>query len=248
MVVHVYFLQNWVRKSKFLAIVDLELPASGLRLFEQLWDSLKAIGDLTDQQIIDGLVIFSADGPSDLQGVRNGVQKRLCERVVKLQCMHCIVHRVQLIAKSAEQCMILGLLLALLRLAANLYSKLPLRIQQLHHAQEKMQAPHYKLRKQATTRWIGYADPMARLNEQCTSVVDHTATAQAQMGKNNNAETRLACQTVPSALTNLTTFLTMLATLPFMRMMTVLVSQLHSNTLYVGAFTRATESAGSHLT
>jgi hypothetical protein len=68
MVVHVYFLQNWVRKSKFLAIVDLELPASGLRLFEQLWETLKTTGDLTDQQIIDGLVMFSAHGASNLQG------------------------------------------------------------------------------------------------------------------------------------------------------------------------------------
>jgi hypothetical protein len=61
-VVHVYFLQNWVRKSKVLAIVDLDLPASGLRLFEKLWDALKSIVDLTDQQILDGLVMFSADG------------------------------------------------------------------------------------------------------------------------------------------------------------------------------------------
>jgi hypothetical protein len=176
MVVHVYFLQNWVRKSKLLAIVDLELPASGLRLFEQLWDTLKTIGDLTDQQIIDGLVMFSADGASNLQGARNGVQKRLRDRVVKLLSMHCMAHRVQLVAKSTEQCMILTVLLALLRLAAKLYSKSPLRVLQLHHSQEKMQAPHYKLQKPATTRWIGYADPMARLNVQYTSVVDHTAT------------------------------------------------------------------------
>jgi hypothetical protein len=65
MVVHVYFLQNWVRKSKFLAIVDLELPSSGLRLFEQLWDTLVTIADLKDQQIIDSLVMFSADGASN---------------------------------------------------------------------------------------------------------------------------------------------------------------------------------------
>jgi hypothetical protein len=44
MVVHVYFLENWVRKSKFLAIVELELPASGHKLFEQLWDSLNSCG------------------------------------------------------------------------------------------------------------------------------------------------------------------------------------------------------------
>jgi hypothetical protein len=44
-------------KSKFLAIVDLELPASGLRLFEQLWDT-KTVGDLKDQQIIDDLLII----------------------------------------------------------------------------------------------------------------------------------------------------------------------------------------------
>jgi hypothetical protein len=132
--------------------------------------------------------------------------------------------------------MILAVLLALLRLAAELYSKSQWRVQQLHHSQEKMQAPHYKMQKPATTRWIGYADPMARLNEQYTSV-DHTATA--QVDKNNNAETRLACQTVLSALANLTTFLTMLATLLFMRTMKVLILLLQSNTLYEGDFARA---------
>jgi hypothetical protein len=108
----------------------------------------------------------------------------------------------------------LAVLLALLRLAAKLHSKSPLRFQQLHHSQEKMQAPNSKLQKPATNRWIGCADPMARLNEQYTSVVDHSATA--QVDKSNNAETLLTCQTVLSALTNFTTFLTMLATLPFM--------------------------------
>jgi hypothetical protein len=51
------------------------------------------------------------------------VQKRLRERVVKLLSMHCMTHRVQLIAKSTEQYMILAVLLALLRLAAKLYNK-----------------------------------------------------------------------------------------------------------------------------
>jgi hypothetical protein len=87
---------------------------------------------------------------------------------------------------------------------------------------------------------------LARLNEQYTSVVDHAATA--QVDKNNNAGTRLACQTVLSAMTILTTFLTILAALPFTRTMKVLISQLQSNTLYVGDFARALESAGSHLT
>jgi hypothetical protein len=86
---------------------------------------------------------------------------------------------------------------------------------------------------------------MVRLNKQYISVVDHTATA--QVDKSNNAETRLACQTVPSALTNLTTF-TMVATLPFTRTMRVLISELQSNTLFVGDCARAIDLAGSHLT
>jgi hypothetical protein len=141
--------------------------------------------------------------------------------------------------------MILTVLLALLRLAAKLYSKSPLRVHQLRKSQEKMLAPQYNLQKPATTRWIAYADPNARLNEQYTSVVDHTATA--GVDKNNNADTRLACQNLLSALTDLTTFLTMLATLPFMRTLKTLILQLQSNTLYVGDFARAIESAGSHL-
>jgi hypothetical protein len=36
------------------------------------------------------------------------MQKRLRERVVKLLSMHCMAHRVQLVAKSTKQCMILS--------------------------------------------------------------------------------------------------------------------------------------------
>jgi hypothetical protein len=46
--------------------------------------------------------MFSADGTSNLQGARNSGQKRLRERVVKLLSMHCMAHRVQLVAQSTE--------------------------------------------------------------------------------------------------------------------------------------------------
>jgi hypothetical protein len=76
-----------VRKTKFLAVMDLELSASGLRLLEHQWYTLKTIGDLADQQIIDGLVMFSADGMSNLQEAIN-----LSAKALARACCQTAVH------------------------------------------------------------------------------------------------------------------------------------------------------------
>jgi hypothetical protein len=99
--------------------------------------------------------------------------------------------------------------------------------------------------KPPRTRWIGYADPLSRLNEQYTSVVDHTAVT--ALSKQSNAEAKVACSKVLHALADLSSFIAVLAVLPYMRTMKTLILQLSSRDLHVGDLDRAVESAGSHL-
>jgi hypothetical protein len=73
-------------------------------------------------------------------------------------------------------------------MTAKLYGKSPLRVQQLHESQARLGRPQNKMLKPSRTRWIGYADPLGRLNEQYTSVVDHTAVT--ALSKQSNAEAK----------------------------------------------------------
>jgi hypothetical protein len=129
MSVHVHVVRRWVRKSKFLELVQLQLPASADNIYSQLYQCLKETGGLTNDHLASKLVMFSADGASNLQGAQKGVQSRLREHAPKMLVMHCMAHRVQLAAKSTEKCYLLSELLALLHMIAKLYGKSPLRVQ-----------------------------------------------------------------------------------------------------------------------
>jgi hypothetical protein len=102
----------------------------------------------------------------------------------------------------------------------------------MHESQQKLGTPQNKLKKPSGTRWFGSSEPTFGLNDRYTSVVDHIATAASN--KQNNADTRQACKNVLQALTDVSTFLVMLAVLPYMRMMKVLILQLQSRSLYAG--------------
>jgi hypothetical protein len=115
----------------------------------------------------------------------------------------------------------------------------------LRASQQKLGTPQLNLLLPSSTRWIGFADPLQRLNQQWTSVVDQTTEALASA--DTNAATKRASARVLHTLTDLTVFLTALAILPFMRTLKVLILQLQSNDLYVGDFARAIESAGTNL-
>jgi hypothetical protein len=128
MTVHVYVVINWVRVCIFLDLVNLELPATAQNIFEQLWQCLLKAGGLTEEHMIKRMVLFAADGAATLQGARNGVQKRLHDIMPKLLAMHCMAHRVQLVAKTTEECKLLSLALPAIKQTAKLYSKCTLRI------------------------------------------------------------------------------------------------------------------------
>jgi hypothetical protein len=114
----------------------------------------------------------------------------------------------------------------------------------LRESQQKMGVPMLNMLRPSGTRWIGYEEPMQRLNQQWTAVVDQTTVAIAS--SDTNADTKKASARVLNCLTDLTVFLAVLAVLPFMRTLKVLILQLQSNSLYVGDLARAIESAGTN--
>jgi hypothetical protein len=115
----------------------------------------------------------------------------------------------------------------------------------LHSAQVELGHKLLQLERPVTTRWIGFASPMARLWQEYEAVLKHTQNELLTVG--SNADTKRACRAVFDALTDLPTYLSFAATLPFMRVLEQLIKQLQSKNLFVADLARAVEDAGAKL-
>jgi hypothetical protein len=127
----------------------------------------------------------------------------------------------------------------------SLMNQLCLRMQGLLAAQEQLGHKKVALERPIKTRWIGFASPMARLWQEFEAVLLHTQSE--VLSADSNAETKRACRAVLDALTDLATYLSLTATLPFMRVMQQLIKQLQSKDLFIADLARAVEDAGAKL-
>lgn len=126
MTVHVYILNDWQRKSIFVALDHLEMPADAKSLKKQLADALQKEAGLTSADVLACGCMFAADGAAVLQGQHGGVTQLFRdEDVPKLVGLHRMAHHVQLEAKSTSKCIPMGRVLALTTNAAKFDSKSP---------------------------------------------------------------------------------------------------------------------------